>query len=160
MRKFILPALLAMSALYSCQEEIITPEPMPSDPMLPLEVCMSTETLTKGLIKDTRLPDGASVGITVIIVGLIAYRTQYLAFQEALSGIDGEMSEKWLNQWNLYKISLLLVVGGELASVFLGVLGLVIFVAALGFWLFVRIRDLVYLYQTAQICRYFSEREN
>ena len=65
MRKFILPALLAMSALYSCQEEIITPEPMPSDPMLPLEVCMSTETLTKGLIKDTRLPDGASVGITV-----------------------------------------------------------------------------------------------
>ena len=100
------------------------------------------------------------VGIPVIIIGLIAYRTQYLAFQEALSGIDGEMSEKWLNQWNHYKISLLLVVGGELASVFLGVLGLVIFVAALGFWFFVRIRELVYLYQTAQICRYFSEREN
>ena len=65
MRKFILPALLAIYALYGCQEEVITPEPTPSNPMVPLEVSMSTETLTKGLIKDTRLPDGASVGITV-----------------------------------------------------------------------------------------------
>ena len=65
MKKIILPALLAIIAIYGCQEEVITPEPVPTDPMVPLEVSMNTETLTKGIIKDSRLPDGASVGITV-----------------------------------------------------------------------------------------------
>ena len=41
------------------------PEPTPSDPAVPLEISMSTAELTKGLIKDTRLPDGSSVGITI-----------------------------------------------------------------------------------------------
>ena len=64
MRKIVLPALLAISAFYGCQEVII-PDPTPSDLMVPLEVSMSTATLTKGLIKETNLPNGASVGITV-----------------------------------------------------------------------------------------------
>ena len=65
MKKFILPAVLAIVSLSGCQEEIITPEPIPSDPMVPLELSMTTATLTKGLIKDAKLPDGASVGITL-----------------------------------------------------------------------------------------------
>lgn len=64
MRKIVLPGLLAISAFYGCQEVII-PDPTPSDLMVPLEVSMSTATLTKGLIKETNLPNGASVGITV-----------------------------------------------------------------------------------------------
>ena len=88
MRKFILPALLAIYALYSCQEDIITPEPTPSDPMVPLEVCMSTETLTKGLIKETSLPDGASVGITVkddygVYTGELFTNIKYTAQQQS-----------------------------------------------------------------------------
>ena len=100
------------------------------------------------------------VGIPVIIIGLIAYRTQYLAFQEALSGIDGEMSYKWLRQWNLFKISLLAMGAGLLFSIILSLLGLVILLGGIGVLLFVIIREYVYLYQTAQICRCFSEREN
>ena len=36
----------------------------------------------------------------------------------------------------------------------------VIILGGIGVLLFVMIREYVYLYQTAQICRYFSEREN
>ena len=100
------------------------------------------------------------IAIPVIIIGLIAYRTQYLAFQEALSGIDGEMSYKWLRQWNLFKISLLAMGAGLLFSIILSLLGLVIILGGIGVLLFVMIREYVYLYQTAQICRCFSEREN
>jgi hypothetical protein len=98
--------------------------------------------------------------IPMIIIGLIAFRIQYLTFRDALSGIDADMSEKWLKQWNLLKISLLLTFGGLLACVILSVWGLVIPFAGMGIMLFVVIRDYVYLYQTAQTCRYFSEREN
>ena len=65
MKLTLLPAVLAIISLYGCQEEIMTPEPIPSDPAVPLELSMSTAELTKGLIKDTRLPDGSSVGITI-----------------------------------------------------------------------------------------------
>lgn len=100
------------------------------------------------------------IAIPEIIIVLIAYRTQYLAFQEALSGIDGEMSYKWLRQWNLFKISLLAMGAGLLFSIILSLLGLVIILGGIGVLLFVMIREYVYLYQTAQICRCFSEREN
>jgi hypothetical protein len=100
------------------------------------------------------------IAIPEIIIVLIAYRTQYLAFQEALSGIDGEMSYKWLRQWNLFKISLLAMGAGLLFSIILSLLGLVIILGGIGVLLFVMIREYVYLYQTAQICRSFSEREN
>ena len=65
MKRKLLPAVLAIISLYGCQEEILTPEPILSDPAVPLEISMSTAELTKGLIKDTKLPDGSSVGITI-----------------------------------------------------------------------------------------------
>ena len=100
------------------------------------------------------------IAIPVIIIALIAYRTQYLAFRDALSGIDGEMADKWLRQWNLFKISLLAMGAGLLFSIILSLLGLVIILSGIGVLLFVMIREYVYLYQTAQLCRDFSEREN
>ena len=57
--------LCLILTLASCQEELITPpEPMPEE-LVALELSMSTATLTKGLIKDTQLPNGSSVGITI-----------------------------------------------------------------------------------------------
>ena len=100
------------------------------------------------------------IAIPVIIIVLIAYRTQYLAFHEALSGVDEEMSDKWLRQWNLFKISLLAMGVGLLFSIILSLLGLVIILGGIGVLLFVMIREYVYLYQTAQICRGFSDTEN
>jgi hypothetical protein len=70
------------------------------------------------------------------------------------------MSYKWLRQWNLFKISLLAMGAGLLFSIILSLLGLVIILGGIGVLLFVMIREYVYLYQTAQICRCFSEREN
>lgn len=65
MKRILLPAFCLILAFTSCQEELPTPtEPMPEE-LVPLELSMSTATLTKGLIKDTQLPDGSSVGITI-----------------------------------------------------------------------------------------------
>lgn len=88
MKQILLPAVLAMIALYGCQEEIMTPEPIPSDPAVPLELSMSTAELTKGLIKDTRLPDGSSVGITIqddygVYTGELFTNVKYTAQQES-----------------------------------------------------------------------------
>ena len=92
MKKIILPAMLAIIAIYGCQEEVITPEPVPTDPMVPLEVSMNTETLTKGLIKEARLPDGASVGITVkdsygVYTGELFTNVKYTAQSESGSQV-------------------------------------------------------------------------
>ena len=92
MKKIILPAMLAIIAIYGCQEEVITPESIPTDPMVPLEVSMNTETLTKGLIKEARLPDGASVGITVkdsygVYTGELFTNVKYTAQSESGSQV-------------------------------------------------------------------------
>ena len=84
----LLPAVLAMITLCGCQEEIITPEPIPSDPAVPLEISMSTAELTKGLIKDTKLPDGSSVGITIkddygVYTGELFTNVKYTAEMES-----------------------------------------------------------------------------
>ena len=88
MRRKLLPAVLAIIALCGCQEKIATPEPTPSDPAVPLELSMSTAELTKGLIKDTKLPDGSSVGITIkddygIYTGELFTNVKYTAEQES-----------------------------------------------------------------------------
>ena len=84
----LLPAVLAMITLCGCQEEIITPEPIPSDPVVPLELSMSTAELTKGLLKETRLPDGSSVGITIkddygVYTGELFTNVKYTAEMES-----------------------------------------------------------------------------
>lgn len=88
MKRTLLPAVLAIISLYGCQEVIMTPEPLPSDPAVPLELTMSTAELTKGLIKDTRLPDGSSVGITIkddygVYTGELFTNVKYTANQES-----------------------------------------------------------------------------
>ena len=88
MKRKLLPAVLAIIALCGCQEKIITPEPIPSDPAVPLEISMSTAELTKGLIKDTRLPDGSSVGITIkddygVYTGELFTNVKYTAEMES-----------------------------------------------------------------------------
>ena len=120
--------------------------------------------ITHGLSSvHTALQEGplrTAITIPVFIVCVITFRMQYLTFRDALSGIDGGMAYKWLRQWNLFKISLLAMGAGLLFSIILSLLGLVIILGGIGVLLFVMIREYVYLYQTAQICRSFSEREN
>ena len=87
MKRILLPAVLAIISLYGCQE-IMTPEQIPSDPAVPLEISMSTAELTKGLIKDTKLPDGSSVGITIkddygVYTGELFTNVKYTAEQES-----------------------------------------------------------------------------
>lgn len=109
------------------------------------------------------LPEGGVLTVfmfAAMVLSVIAFRTEYLAFHDALSGIDEDMSDKWLRQWNLFKISLLLTFGGLLSCVILSVWGLVIPFAGMGILLFVVIREYVYLYQTAEVCSRYSDMEN
>ena len=87
MKKIILPAVLAILAFSGCQEEIILPEPEPQEELLPLELFMTTATLTRGLVKETWLPEGESVGITVkdsygVYAGALYTNVRYTALEE------------------------------------------------------------------------------
>ena len=87
MKKIILPAVLAILAFSGCQEEIILPEPERQEELLPLELSMTTATLTRGLVKETWLPEGESVGITVkdsygVYAGSLYTNVRYTALEQ------------------------------------------------------------------------------
>ena len=65
MKRIILSTLCLSLILTSCQEDLLSPPEPIVDECEELVLSMSTATLTKGLIKDTKLPNGSSVGITI-----------------------------------------------------------------------------------------------
>lgn len=88
MKRTLLPAVIGIITFCSCNEEIIVPDAEPAETTAALELSMTTATLTRGLIKDTQLPDGASVGITVkdnygIYTGELFTNIKYTAQRES-----------------------------------------------------------------------------
>ena len=82
--------ILAFTALLcgcSPAEVLLPQEPQAEQPVA-LELSMSTAELTKALVKDTRLPDGSSVGITIrddygVYTGELFTNVKYTAQQES-----------------------------------------------------------------------------
>ena len=92
MKSTFLPAVIGIITFCSCHEEIIVPDAEPAETTAALELSMTTATLTRGLIKDTQLPDGASVGITVkddygIYTGELFTNIKYTAQSESSNQI-------------------------------------------------------------------------
>ena len=88
MKRTLLPAVIGIITFCSCNEEIIVPDAEPAETTAALELSMTTATLTRGLIKDTQLRDGASVGITVkddygIYTGELFTNIKYTAQRES-----------------------------------------------------------------------------
>ena len=88
MKRTLLPAVIGIITFCSCNEEIIVPDAEQAETTAALELSMTTATLTRGLIKDTQLPDGASVGITVkddygIYTGELFTNIKYTAQRES-----------------------------------------------------------------------------
>ena len=82
--------ILAFTALLcSCSPaEVLLPEEPQAEQPVALELSMSTAELTKALVKDTRLPDGSSVGITIkddygVYTGELFTNVKYTAQQES-----------------------------------------------------------------------------
>ena len=82
--------ILAFTALLcSCSPaEVLLPEEPQAEQPVALELSMSTAELTKALVKDTRLPDGSSVGITIkddygVYTGELFSNVKYTAQQES-----------------------------------------------------------------------------
>ena len=96
-----------------------------------------------------------------LVCGLLLIKLKCETFRDALSGIDREMSEKWENQWKLYKIGLYILLGCVLLA-FIPVLGILaaiaIFVAA-ALLIFAAFREYVYLWQTVRVCEDFTVRQ-
>lgn len=94
------------------------------------------------------------------IVGIVVWKTRCETFQDTLRGISRELSEKWENQWKLYKLSLWLTFGGLLVCIIpvVGLVGLLAVLGGVGVLLFVSIREYVYLWQTAKTCDFFASR--
>ena len=65
MKRIILSTLCLSLILTSCQEDLLSPQEPIADKCKALVLSMNTAALTKGLIKETRLPNESSVGITI-----------------------------------------------------------------------------------------------
>ena len=89
MKRLYVNILSFTALLCSCSPaEVLLPEEPQAEQPVALELSMSTAELTKGLIKDTRLPDGSSVGITIkddygVYTGELFTNVKYTAQQES-----------------------------------------------------------------------------
>ncbi|MBQ7098707.1 MAG: hypothetical protein IJO05_03180 [Oscillospiraceae bacterium] len=95
-----------------------------------------------------------------LVCGLFLIKLKCETFRDALSGIDREMSEKWENQWKLYKIGMYILLGCVLLAFIpvLGILAAIAIFVAIGLLIFVAFREYVYLWQTAKTCDFFASR--
>ena len=89
MKRLYVNILSFTALLCSCSPaEVLLPEEPQAEQPVALELSMSTAELTKALIKDTRLPDGSSVGITIkddygVYTGELFSNVKYTANQES-----------------------------------------------------------------------------
>ena len=89
MKRLYVNILSFTALLCSCSPaEVLLPEEPQAEQPVALELSMSTAELTKALIKDTRLPDGSSVGITIkddygVYTGELFTNVKYTAQQES-----------------------------------------------------------------------------
>ena len=89
MKRLYVNILSFTALLCSCSPaEVLLPEEPQAEQPVALELSMSTAELTKGLIKETRLPDGSSVGITIkddygVYTGELFTNVKYTAQQES-----------------------------------------------------------------------------
>lgn len=89
MKRLYVNILSFTALLCSCSPaEVLLPEEHQAEQPVALELSMSTAELTKALVKDTRLPDGSSVGITIkddygVYTGELFTNVKYTAQQES-----------------------------------------------------------------------------
>ena len=89
MKRLYVNILSFTALLCSCSPaEVLLPQEPQAEPPVALELSMSTAELTKALVKDTRLPDGSSVGITIkddygVYTGELFTNVKYTAQQES-----------------------------------------------------------------------------
>ena len=96
--------------------------------------------------------------LATLAVGTVLVWKRCAAFRDALCGISTEYSEKWENQWLLFRIGLFALLGCIVLAFLpgIGLLGLLGLLVGVGILLFVTIREFVYLYQTARACCSFA----
>ena len=89
MKRLYVNILSFTALLCSCSPaNVLLPEEPQAEQPVALELSMSTAELTKGIIKDTKLPDGSSVGITIkddygVYTGELFTNVKYTANQES-----------------------------------------------------------------------------
>lgn len=95
--------------------------------------------------------------ITIAVGGVLMWK-KCDTIRFALGGISTEYAEKWQNQWVLFRTAMYVMLGSIILAFIpgigiLAVLGLLVGACLL---LFVVIREVVYIYQTARVCRSFA----
>ena len=89
MKRLYVNILSFTALLCSCSPaEVLLPQEPQAEQPVALELSMSTAELTKGIIKDTKLPDGSSVGITIkdnygVYTGELFSNVKYTANHES-----------------------------------------------------------------------------
>lgn len=101
---------------------------------------------------------GILMGLVTIVCSVIALKVKYSAFEDALSGISAEMSGKWYGQWNLYLVSFCIVMISAVLLIIreLRILGGIGMIVAILLVFFTSVREMVYLHETAKVCRNYE----
>ena len=125
-----------------------------------LEIVVAAMSAVESLVQESNVV-AFLLSLAGLVCGLFLIKLKCETFRDVLSGIDREMSEKWENQWKLYKIGLYILLGCVLLA-FIPVLGILaaiaIFVAA-ALLIFAAFREYVYLWQTVRVCEDFTVRQ-
>lgn len=135
----------------------------PVDPVFGTVACLEIAAVVLSSV-ESFLQEQEVVAILLslagLVCGLLLIKLKCETFRDALSGIDREMSEKWENQWKLYKIGLYILLGCVLLAFIpvLGILAAIAILVAAGLLIFVAFREYVYLWQTVKVCEGYSSR--
>lgn len=123
-----------------------------------MELAVLVISYAGNFLREGRVP-AFFLNLATIVVGTVLIWKRYAAFRDAMSGISGEYSEKWENQWLLLKIGLFVLLGCTVLAFIpvISILALLCLLVGVGILLFVLIREFVYLYQTAIVCRRFAD---
>lgn len=99
-----------------------------------------------------------NVGATLIsaIVSVCAVHEEYTAHSDALSGVDNDLSEKWLALRKAYIILLSCTLGSIVLAIFAPVLGLLVLLAGTIGLGIASIVALVFLYRSGKALRHYN----
>lgn len=92
------------------------------------------------------------LGIVIGAIGIAVTFKTCAAFRDVMYGIDNQMAEKWDNQRTLYKYCCIGLVA-LLVLVWIPLIGVLAVYAVLFFMVFLSIREIVYVYQTMNLCQ-------
>ena len=94
--------------------------------------------------------------IPMCVLTFIITKREYNTHAEVLYKVNIELSQKWSKLWELFLISILLIIGGAIFVFIIPIIGSLATIAGAVVTVIVSIKQLIYLHKTAKIFREYN----